>query len=297
MTRVLILGAQGQLGIELRRVFQGIGHVTSHGHDECDLGNPDSIRSAIQNASPEVILNAAAYTAVDRAESEPDLAMRINGDAPGLLAEEAKKHNALLIHYSTDYVFDGTKSLPWVEGDPTHPLNVYGATKLAGEQNIQQAGKSFFIFRTSWVFSPHGKNFLLTMLRFGQERENLKIVNDQRGAPTSALALARATRSVIEKAPNDQFKKLAGIYHMSCAGEATWYDFAQAIFQRSRAEKPWASVVGIPSSEYPTPALRPANSVLSNQKLSQVFGIKLPSWQDALETSLRTLQIQRTPQS
>lgn len=259
------------------------------------MSNPDRVRAAIQNARPEVILNAAAYTAVDRAESEPDLAMRINGEVPGVLAEEAKKHNALLVHYSTDYVFDGTKSRPWVEGDPTHPLNVYGSTKLSGEQNIQQAGESFFIFRTSWVFSPHGKNFLLTMLRLGQEREKLKIVNDQRGAPTSALALANATRRIVDETVSDRFKERTGIYHMSCTGETTWCDFAQAIFQKSRAEKPWASVVGIPSSEYPTPAVRPLNSMLSNQKLSQVFGITLPSWQDALETSLRTLQILRIP--
>lgn len=182
MRRLLILGANGQLGVELQRVFQGTGHVTALGRAECELSNPDSILAAIQNSHPDIILNAAAYTAVDRAESDPDLAMCINGDAPGVLAEEAKKRNALLIHYSTDYVFDGTKSEPWVEDDPTHPLNVYGATKLAGERNIQQVGGAFFIFRTSWVFSPHGKNFLLTMLRLGQEREELRIVNDQRGA-------------------------------------------------------------------------------------------------------------------
>ena len=295
MTRFLILGANGQLGIELQHALQDFGHVTAYGRAACDLSNPDSIHNAIQNAHPDVILNAAAYTTVDRAESEPDLAMRVNGEAPGILAEEAKTHNALLIHYSTDYVFDGTKSEPWVEEDPTQPLNVYGATKLAGERNIQQVGGAFFIFRTSWVFSPHGNNFLLTMLRLGQEREELRIVNDQRGAPTSALALAIATRRILEKTPKNQLNKLAGIYHMSCAGETTWYGFAQAIFQKSRAERPWASIIGIPSSEYPAPAPRPANSVLSNGKLSEVFGVKLPDWESALETSLRRLDLNTLP--
>lgn len=289
MTRFLILGANGQLGIELQRAFHGLGQVIAYGRAECDLSNPGSIHTAIQNARPDVILNAAAYTAVDRAESEPDLAMRINGEAPGILAEEAKRSNALLVHYSTDYVFDGTKFGPWVEDDPTHPLNVYGATKLAGERNIQQVGGAFLIFRTSWVFSPHGNNFLLTMLRLGQEREELRIVNDQRGAPTSALALAIATRRILEKVPKGQVEKLAGIYHMTCAGETTWCDFAQTIFQKSRAGRPWTSVIGIPSSEHVTPALRPVNSVLSNSKLSEVFGIELPGWESALNSTLSSL--------
>ncbi|MGH9588276.1 MAG: dTDP-4-dehydrorhamnose reductase [Acidobacteriaceae bacterium] len=291
MKRILILGANGQLGIELQRTFRDTGQVIALDRALCDLSNPDSIRAAIQNAHPEIILNAAAYTAVDRAESEPDLAMRINGEAPGILAEEAKKQNALFIHYSTDYVFDGTKSEPWIEQDRTHPLNVYGATKLAGERNIQQVGGTFFIFRTSWVFSPHGKNFLLTMLRLGQEREELRIVSDQRGAPTSALALANATHGVLENAAKGQLEDKTGIYHMSCAGETTWCDFARTIFRKSRSEKSWASVVGISSSEYPTPAARPANSILSNKKLSDVFGVALPVWEDALATSLRNLQV------
>lgn len=293
MKRFLILGANGQLGIELQRAFQSSGQVIAFGRAECDLSNPDSIRIAIQNAHPDIILNAAAYTAVDRAESEPNLATSINGDAPGILASEAKKRNALLVHYSTDYVFDGKKSEPWAEDDPVRPLNVYGASKLAGERNIQQVGGAFLIFRTSWVFSPHGKNFLLTMLRLGQERKELKIVNDQCGAPTSALALANATHRIFQKTPNESFKNLAGIYHMSCAGETTWCDFARTIFQKLQAEGPWASVIGIPSSEYPTPAARPANSVLSNQKLLKTFDVKLPSWDAALEDSLRSLRLQK----
>jgi dTDP-4-dehydrorhamnose reductase len=281
--RFLILGAQGQLGFELQNAFQDAGQVIALGREACDLGNPSSIRAAVQAERPDVILNAAAYTAVDRAESEPELALRINGEAPGILAEEAKKSNALLVHYSTDYVFDGTKAAPWVEDDPTHPLNVYGETKLSGERNIQQAGGQYLIFRTSWVFSPRGNNFLLTMLRLGSERNELRIVEDQRGAPTSALALASATRRIIDAGQGDP-----GIYHMTCAGETTWCGFARAIFARARAERPWASVIGIPSSEYPTPARRPSNSVLSNAKLKSTFGVELPTWETALETALRT---------
>ena len=291
MRRFLILGAQGQLGIELQRAFQAAGQIIALSRAECDLGNPDSIRAAIQTARPDVILNAAAYTAVDRAESESELAMRINGDAPGILAEQAKKKNALLIHYSTDYVFDGSKSSPWVEDDPVHPINTYGVTKLAGERNIQLQGGPFLIFRTSWVFSPRGNNFLRTMLRLGSERNELKIVNDQRGAPTSALALATATRRVLDVIDTRDPNEFAGIYHMTCAGETTWCGFAQAIFAAARAGKAWAAVTGIPSSEYPTPAERPSNSVLSNQKLKAAFDIELPSWESALEASLHTMGV------
>jgi dTDP-4-dehydrorhamnose reductase len=282
--RILILGAQGQLGVELQSAFKGAGQVIALSRAACDLSNPSSIRAAVQDAHPDVILNAAAYTAVDRAESQPELAMRINGEAPGILAEEAKKSNALLVHYSTDYVFDGTKSASWLEDDPVHPLNVYGETKLAGEQNIQQSGGQYLIFRTSWVFSPRGNNFLLTMLRLGRERPELRIVTDQRGAPTSTQALASATRRIIESST-----QVSGLYHMTCAGETTWCGFAQAIFARAREDKSWASVTGIPSSEYPTAAKRPANSVLSNEKLKSTFGIELPTWESALETTLREL--------
>jgi dTDP-4-dehydrorhamnose reductase len=289
--RFLILGADGQLGIELQSTFRDAGRITAHGRAACDLSDPASIRAAVRAAQPDVILNAAAYTAVDRAESEPGLAMRINGGAPGILAEEAKKANALLVHYSTDYVFDGSKRGPWIEDDPVHPLNVYGATKLAGERNIQHAGGRFLIFRTSWVFSPRGNNFLLTVLRLGRERNALRIVSDQHGAPTSALALATATRQISDSIAVCAPIEPAGIYHMTCAGETTWCGFAQSIFQKSRAERPWASITGIPSSEYPTPAARPANSVLSNEKLKATFGVELPSWEAALEITLRSLHV------
>lgn len=293
MKRFLILGAQGQLGVELQSTFRDAGCVIAHGRATCDLRDLLSIRSSIREARPDVILNAAAYTAVDRAESEPEFAMRINGEAPGILAEEAKKTNALLVHYSTDYVFDGSKSGPYAEVDPVRPLNVYGATKLAGERNIQQAGGNFLIFRTSWVFSPHGQNFLRTMLRLGQDRDQLSVVNDQKGAPTSALALATATRRVIEIVAEHNPDRAMGTYHMTCAGETTWLRFAQSIFAKARAEKPWASLTGIPSAEYPTPAKRPANSVLSNERLKADFGIELPSWEAALDGALQTLRIQK----
>lgn len=291
MRKLLLLGAGGQLGTELQHAFRNAGQLTTHTRATCDLANPGSIRAALRQSRPDVILNAAAYTAVDRAESEPDLAMRVNGDAPGVLAEEAAKAGILLIHYSTDYVFDGSRSGPWLEDDPVNPLNVYGRTKLAGERNIQQRGSRFLIFRTSWVFSPHGHNFLRTMLRLGQERDRLNIVNDQRGAPTSASAIAEATRRVLSCLENGNSPEVSGIYHMTCAGETTWLGFAQAIFAKARAPKPWAALKGIPSSEYPTPAARPANSVLSNRKLHAQFHISLPSWENALDETLRRMEL------
>lgn len=288
--KVLILGANGQLGIELQKAFSVYGEIVALGRDQCDLSQPGQLRQSVTNATPDIILSAAAYTAVDRAESEPELAMRVNGEAPGVLAEEAKKLGALLVHYSTDYVFDGAKPSPWVEEDITGPLNVYGATKLKGEQNIAQAGDRYLIFRTSWVVSPHGNNFVKTMLRLGRERDQLRIVNDQTGAPTSASAIAQATRQVLEK-PSDASH--SGVYHMTCAGQTTWCGFAQAIFARAQPpqDKKWPSVTGIPGAEYPTPAKRPGNSVLSNAKLHSRFNVQLPAWEAALEETLRGLGV------
>ena len=289
--RVLILGAHGQLGIELQRTFLSAEEVTALGRDTCDLSRPETIRKAIAEAHPEIVLNAAAYTAVDRAESEQELAMRVNGEAVGVLAEETRKLNAMLVHYSTDYVFDGSKTQPWVEGDAPNPINVYGASKLAGERNIEQAGGRHLIFRTSWLYSPHGQNFLRTMLQLGQERETLRVVNDQIGAPTTAAELAMGTRVVIDRLDADdslQSGDWSGIYHMTCAGKTSWCGFAQEIFYRSvpPEHKPWPEVVGIPDTEYPTPAKRPKNSVLSNAKLLARFGVALPSWEEALAETL-----------
>jgi len=285
LNRVLILGAQGQLGIELQKAFQDAGPVVALGREWCDLASPETIRKAMAEVNPAIVLNAAAYTAVDRAESEPELAMRVNGDAPGVLAEEARKINALLVHYSTDYVFDGSKQAPWLEDDPVNPLNEYGQTKLAGERTIAEAGGRYLIFRTSWVYSPHGNNFLKTMLRLGRERDQLRVVNDQIGAPTTAASLARATRAVINAGVQDRD---AGIYHMTCAGQTSWCGFAQEIFRRAQAPegKIWPVVTGIPDTEYPTPAKRPKNSVLSSAKLKARFGVALPLWQEALGETL-----------
>jgi len=286
--RVLILGAQGQLGIELQKAFDGVGDVVALGRQSCDLANLESILKVMTEVNPAIVLNAAAYTAVDRAESEPELAMRVNGEAPGVLAVEASRIGALLVHYSTDYVFDGSKKAPWVEDDPVNPLNEYGRTKLAGEQKIAEAGGRYLIFRTSWVYSPHGNNFLRTMLRLGREREQLRVVNNQIGAPTTASALARATRSIVDAGVQSVD---SGIYHMTCSGQTSWCGFAQEIFRRARAphNKSWPTVTGIPDAEYPTLAKRPKNSVLSNAKLKGRFGVSLPRWEDALDETLEAM--------
>src|SRR5579885_560802 len=278
---ILILGANGQVGTELQRSFADAGEVTAWDHRTADLSRPEELRPLIAQLRPTVILNAAAYTAVDRAESEPELAMTINATAPRVLAEEAAKTGALLVHYSTDYVFDGTKDGPWVETDATNPLSVYGKTKLAGERAIQEAGGTYLIFRTSWVFGPHGHNFLLTMLRLGKERPQLRIVDDQIGAPTSSSAIANATRAVLKGAADIP----SGIYHMSCAGQTSWYGFARAIFTQAATPE----IIPITTEEYPTPARRPRNSVLSNQKLKTTFRVELPSWEEALQRVLQSI--------
>jgi len=290
VSRVLILGSQGQLGIELQKAFANAGEIVALGRDRCDFDNPETIRKAVSEINPSLILNAAAYTAVDRAESEPELATRINAVAPGVLAQEARKLGAILVHYSTDYVFDGSKKRPWVEDDFTNPLNIYGRTKLAGEQEIIDAGPRHLIFRTSWVYSPHGTNFLRTVIRLGKEREQLRIVNNQTGAPTTAAALARATLTVISRGVDDAD---SGIYHMTCAGQTTWCGFAQEIFRRALAPdgRKWPVVTGIPDTEYPTPARRPKNSVMSNAKLQARFGVVLPHWQDALAETLAEMNL------
>lgn len=289
MSKILIFGAGGQVGTELRRSFANAGEITAMDRKCADFSRPEDLRSIISSLKPAIILNAAAYTAVDKAESEPDLAMTINGDASRVIAEEAAKLNALLVHYSTDYVFDGSKKAPWIETDRTNPLNTYGRTKLAGERAIQDVGGRYLIFRTSWVYGPRGKNFLLTVLRLGREREQLKIVDDQFGAPTSSLAIADATRAVVDKttAGTPEY----GIYHLTCGGETTWRMFATEIFAEHHRQNGGKvpQIMPIPSSEYLTPAIRPANSILSNEKLKSVFGISLPDWQSALVKVMQSL--------
>lgn len=290
--RILIVGANGQVGRELQRSFAGAGELLCCTRKDVDLAREESIRETIRNAAPDLILNAAAYTAVDRAESEPELAMAINAHAPRVLAEEAARRNTLLVHYSTDYVFDGTKQEPWVETDQTNPLNVYGASKLAGEQAIEEVGGKYLIFRTSWVYGPHGHNFLLTMLRLAREREQLDIVDDQIGAPTSSIEIANATRLVTDRLQSPGFQdsgSWAGIYHMTCAGETSWFGFARQILAKiaNPLEAKQPKLVPISTESYPTPAKRPRNSVLSNQKLSNSFGLSLADWQGALEAAIQ----------
>jgi dTDP-4-dehydrorhamnose reductase len=294
--RLLIFGASGQVGVELQRSLAGVAEIVAPSRDAGDLTQPGQMRAIVRTAAPDVIINAAAYTAVDRAESEPNLARSINAVAPGVLAEEALRLGALLVHYSTDYVFDGSKTGSWLETDATNPLNVYGETKLAGEQAVQQVGGRFLIFRTSWVYGPHGKNFLFSMLRLGRERDRLTIVDDQIGAPTTSGELANATRdivmSVLRENP-DSVAPFSGVYHMSCTGSVSWCGFARAIFSRAGAllDGRNPEVVAISSSEYPTPAKRPRNSVMSNEKLNARFGISLASWETALDHTMERLKL------
>ena len=294
-SRILILGSAGQLGTELQRSFSTAGTILAWDKERFDLANPEQVREAVRESAPDIILNASAYTAVDRAESEPDLAMAVNAGAPKILAEEAKRSGALLVHYSTDYVFDGTKSGAWVEDDTPHPLNVYGASKLAGEQAIARVGGRYLIFRTSWVYGPHGKNFLLTMLRLGRERDSLTVVDDQIGAPTTSIALADASRTIVDGIGAGRFgdsDAWAGTYHMTCGGAVSWCGFAKAIFERSQSRfgGKIPEVSPIPTSQYPTPARRPHNSVLSNEKLFARFGVKLAPWDNALDAAMLRLQ-------
>lgn len=292
--RILIVGARGQVGVELRRSFAGFGAITAVDIDSVDLADTDQTRALVRSMKPDVILNAAAYTAVDRAESDLAMATAINADAPRALAEEALPIGALLVHYSTDYVFNGEKEGAWVETDEPHPLNVYGATKLAGERAIQAVGGRYLIFRTSWVYGPHGKNFLLTMLRLAAERDRLSIVDDQFGAPTTSIELADATRTITEGALAGRFgspEQWAGLYHMTCGESTTWFGFARAIFAKAAAEMGvrQPALTPLATSDYPTPAKRPRNSVLSNQKLEDRFGLRLARWQDALDAVFAAL--------
>jgi len=303
---LLLIGNIGQVGWELRRTLAPLGRLISVDFPEIDLTNPDSIREWVRESSPGVIINAAAYTAVDKAETEPDRCNLINGTAPGILAEEAKKLGSLLVHYSTDYVFDGRKTTPYTENDPTGPLNVYGKSKLAGEQAIQAAGVPHLIFRTSWVYSTGGKNFLLTILRLASEREELRIVNDQIGCPNWSRCLAEATLGVINRISAQGgvpfLNKLSGIYHMSGTGQTTWCEFAVMILQNVTNQLEVSDtpsvfkakrVIPISTSEFPTRAKRPAYSVLDNRKLFEEFGITLPMWSIQLSDACEMPELAR----
>jgi dTDP-4-dehydrorhamnose reductase len=275
--KILLIGAQGQVGWELARRLPALGAVTTTDRTKLDLTDREAICRVVREANPELIVNAAAYTAVDKAESEPALAMQINGEAPGVLAGEAKRSGALLVHYSTDYIFDGEKQGAYVETDAPNPVSAYGKSKLAGERAIAASGCRHLIFRTCWVYGPRGRNFLLTILKAARERPELKVVDDQFGAPTSSAAIAQATLRAIA------LNRGEGIYHMSAAGRSTWHAFAKAIVEGARLKTP---VQPILTSGYPTPARRPRNSMLDNTKLNKEFGIALPDWRDGLREVL-----------
>ena len=284
--KILITGQHGQVSQALQQRLQGLGELIVLGRDQLDLASPEHIRQQVRAHRPSLIINAAAHTAVDLAESEPDAAFAINAIAPGILAEEAKALGVPLIHYSTDYVFDGRKSAPFTESDTPNPLSVYGQSKLAGEQAIAAVGGEYLILRTSWVYSNHGKNFLLTMQRLLQEKPQMRIVADQIGAPTWAGSIANSTRALIERWQAGAAGEW-GVYHLTAQGETSWFGFAQAIAQQLRAEgKACAELEAIPSSAYPTPAQRPLNSRLDCSRLQQQWHVSQPHWQDALRVCL-----------
>ncbi|MCS4248388.1 dTDP-4-dehydrorhamnose reductase [Pseudomonas sp. BIGb0164] len=284
--KILITGQHGQVSRELQQRLQGLGELIVLGRDQLDLADAEQIRQHVRAQRPGLIINAAAHTAVDLAESEPDAAFAINAIAPGVLAEEAKALGIPLIHYSTDYVFDGSKPAPYTEADTPNPLGVYGQSKLAGEQAIAAVGGEYLILRTSWVYANHGKNFLLTMQRLLPEKPQMRIVADQIGAPTWAGSIANSTRALIERwqagQPGDW-----GIYHLTAQGETSWFGFAQAIGEHLKAQgKACAELEAIPSSAYPTPAKRPLNSRLDCSRLQQQWQVSQPLWQDALRECL-----------
>jgi len=305
--RILILGNAGQLGRELERIFLGVGPVVAVDRESVDLADPDQTRALVRRAAPDLILNAAAYTAVDRAEAEEPLARTINADAPAVIAEEARKIGAFLVHYSTDYVFDGRSRSPYTESDSTNPVNAYGRTKLAGEEAIRNSQVPHLILRTAWVYATSGKNFLLTILRLAAERNELRIVNDQFGAPTWSREIAAGTARVLNpfcasESALQEFAALSGTYHLTAAGQTTWYDFALAILDESSRlshQPPWltavtagrplcAKIVPIPTADYPTPSLRPAYSVLSNARFTSTFGFALSDWRAQLASAFRS---------
>lgn len=270
--RILLTGRNGQVGWELLKALSPLGEIVAPDRAQLDLRDPSRTREAVRAANPDVIVNAAAYTAVDQAESEREAAFAVNSAAPGVLAEEAKKSGALLVHYSTDYVFDGAKAAPYVEEDAPNPVNVYGASKLAGERAVAAAGCRHLILRTSWVYGPRRGNFMLTMLRLARERPELRVVDDQVGAPTSSLAIARATAQLLRPGAH-------GTYHLSAAGHTSWCGFARAILARAGIATP---VTAIRSEDYPTAARRPRNSRLNCARLRADFGLTLAPWEEQL---------------
>lgn len=284
--KILISGQHGQVSRELQQRLGGNNQMHVLGREQLDLSHPERIREQVRAIRPDLIINAAAHTAVDQAESEPELAYAINATAPGIFAEEAARLGVPLIHYSTDYVFDGSKSTPYTEADAPHPLGVYGSSKLAGEQAISAVGGQHLILRTSWVYSLHGRNFLLTMQRLLQEKPELRVVADQIGAPTWAGTIANSTCALIERWREGE-PGAWGTYHLTARGETSWFGFAEEIGRHLLAQgKPCARLEPIPSSAYPTPAKRPLNSRLDCSRLQREWHVSQPDWREALRECL-----------
>ena len=299
--KILLLGKNGQVGWELQRSLAPLGELIAldrHSTHFCgDLTNLAGLADTVRAIQPQVIVNAAAYTAVDKAESEPELARTINAQAPEVLAREATQLGAWLVHYSTDYVFGGGGDRPWLEEDPTFPLNVYGQTKLLGEHMIDWVCPRHLIFRTSWVYAARGGNFAKTMLRLAQEREQLKVINDQFGAPTGAELIADVTAHAIRQVaqPGADAQALAGIYHLVASGCTTWFDYAQHVIAQAQRLQPGLKIKAtevnpVPTSAFPTPAQRPLNSRLDTSKLQATFGLSLPAWQTGVERMLAEIR-------
>lgn len=289
--KILLLGKNGQVGWELRRTLVTLGEIVALDQEDLDLTDFAAIRRTVREIKPNLIVNAAAYTAVDKAEEEQEPAMAVNGIAPGILAEEAKKIDTALVHYSTDYIFDGTKMTPYRENDEPNPLNVYGKTKLAGEQAIHAVGGACLILRTSWIYGRRGKNFLRTILRLSREREELNVVNDQIGTPTWSRMIAEVTGQIISRGVANIYGYMleqSGVYHLTASGSTTWYGFAKAVLEKDpkREEQVYKVLLPVMTREYPTPAKRPRYSMLENEKLKRVLGLIMPEWQKQLELTL-----------
>ena len=294
--KILLFGKNGQLGWELNRSLQPLGKIVVLDIEEVDFSEPESLRKIVQDESPDVICNAVAYTAVDKAEEDEELALKINGVAPGVLAEEALKLGALLIHYSTDYVFDGTKTSPYVETDKPNPVNAYGRTKLAGEIAVQSSGCDYLILRTSWVYASRANNFMLTMLKLAQEREELNIVADQIGAPTTARLIADTTLLCMHQVMKERIGGAfsSDLYHLTASGHTSWHGFTKEIVslanQSAKLQLTIKDIKAIPTSDYPTPATRPLNSQLALTKLESIFTVIMPSWKESLSVCIAEIK-------
>jgi dTDP-4-dehydrorhamnose reductase len=286
--RILLIGKIGQVGWELRRTLAPMGEVVAVDYPEIDLTDGGSIRQWVREAAPDIVLNAAAYTAVDKAENDFDRCNRVNGIAPGILAEEAKAQGALVVHYSTDYVFDGAKGAPYAEEDAPNPLSAYGRSKCAGDAAVQAVGAKHLIFRLCWVYGARGQNFMLTMMRLARERETLRVVNDQTGCPTWSRMIAEATTLALKQAlSSGQPEAYNGIYHLASSGQTSWHGFAESIVRHMpEAGRKCHTVEPITTADYPLPARRPACSVLCCDRLERTFGLRLPPWEESLKQVL-----------